>query len=145
MRCFPQRSKGGRPSRFPACKSRFDDTDALGRQDPDNDHHHEACEEIGESQFDPFTVTVLLMGPWEPVGLLQIIAPMKNTAAHDAPGPGQKPGPGAGKGSNTPGKVFLPGIRTDFYGVSGSFFGGWDGGGKAFKTSASISHWSRPL
>ncbi len=31
------------------------------------------------------------------------------------------------------------------YGVAGIFSGGFDGRGKAFKTSASISHWFKPL
>ena len=49
----------------------------------------------------------------ESVGLPQTITLRKNTAAHDAPGTGQKPGHGAVKDSNTPGNVFLLGIPTD--------------------------------
>ena len=52
-------------------------------------------------------------GVQESVGLPQIIARKKNTGAHAAPGPGQGPGHGAVKGSDTLGKVFLPGIPTD--------------------------------
>jgi len=46
-----------------------------------------------------------------------MIAPKKNTAAHDAPGPGQKAGYGAVKGYDTPEKVFLPVIPTDSWPV----------------------------
>jgi len=49
----------------------------------------------------------------ESAGLPQTIAFRKNTAAHNAPGPGQGPGHGAVRDSNTPGNVFLPGIPTD--------------------------------
>ena len=50
--------------------------------------------------------------PEESVSLHQTTALRKNTAAHDAPGPGQKPGHGAVKDSKTPGNIFLPGIPT---------------------------------
>jgi len=51
-----------------------------------------------------------------PPGVCRIpqLTPVAKTGVpHDAPGPGQGPGHGAAKGSDTFGKVFLPGIPTD--------------------------------